>query len=393
MLKSIKQPVTTYLKRGVRHIVSGSKAAFRIPLTASLTASPSLSYTFTRSTTGTYIDNNGVIQMAAINEPRFQDGGLLVEPSATNLLQYSESFVSTYWTKTNCTITPNNTIAPDGTLEADLVTVTGSYSNIPTNITVPSSEGVYILSTHIKNKDCTGPLQLMVTNSTSSVTYLVYDIDISDEWVRVYASFTKPEGVTVIRVRPVRLNNTSPSGSFWIWGSQLELGSTSTSYIPTAGAATTRTADVLTYNVSDVITQGQGSLYCEFTYYGSLAAYPHLFSLDCGLSSDRIYVYISSSTNSFVLSVFQGGVHNGLVSKIITVGESYKALVTLNSDSASLYVNGVKVGTVSGTLPTNLTTLHVGCHYGESQNLNGEIKNMRYFKEVFSESEAIRRTS
>ena len=53
-------------------------------------------FTFTRSTTGTYFDANGVMQTAASNTPRFDHDpvtgvakGLLVEEQRTNLVKYS----------------------------------------------------------------------------------------------------------------------------------------------------------------------------------------------------------------------------------------------------------------------------------------------------------------
>ena len=60
--------------------------------------------TFTRSSTATYTNQIGLIQSAAVNEPRFDYDpvtlaarGLLVEESRTNLLTYSEQFDNAAW--------------------------------------------------------------------------------------------------------------------------------------------------------------------------------------------------------------------------------------------------------------------------------------------------------
>ena len=45
---------------------------------------------FERSTTATYIDKSGVLRTAAINEPRFEKQGLLIEGQSTNLIPWSE---------------------------------------------------------------------------------------------------------------------------------------------------------------------------------------------------------------------------------------------------------------------------------------------------------------
>ncbi|MCP4789420.1 MAG: hypothetical protein GY881_04195, partial [Gammaproteobacteria bacterium] len=78
--------------------------------------------TFTRSSVGTYVDENGIIQTAVDDQPRFDHDpatgeslGLLIEESRTNLLTYSEQFDQ--WDKgNNTTITPNAATAPDGSM-------------------------------------------------------------------------------------------------------------------------------------------------------------------------------------------------------------------------------------------------------------------------------------
>lgn len=82
-----------------------------------------------RASTGTYFDSNGVLQTAAIDQPRenhvLVDGewvsqGLLIEPkAATNLLRWSEAFDNSVWFKTRCTVTTNAATSPDGSATAD----------------------------------------------------------------------------------------------------------------------------------------------------------------------------------------------------------------------------------------------------------------------------------
>ena len=63
-------------------------------------------FTFTRSTTGTYFDANGVMQTAAINTPRFDHNpltgeklGLLIEEQRTNLV-FRSGDIAGYWGRT-----------------------------------------------------------------------------------------------------------------------------------------------------------------------------------------------------------------------------------------------------------------------------------------------------
>jgi hypothetical protein len=78
-------------------------------------------FTFTRNSTATYTDENGIIQTAAANIARVQNNALLLEPQTTALNQFSEQIDNAYWTKANCTVTANQTASPSGYVDAELV--------------------------------------------------------------------------------------------------------------------------------------------------------------------------------------------------------------------------------------------------------------------------------
>ena len=95
-----------------------------IPLTASAIVPSTILDTgaFTRASTATYFDVDGVMQTAAIDVPRIgydsathAHTGLILEEARTNLLTYSEQFDNAAWVKSNVTVTANTaTTAPDG---------------------------------------------------------------------------------------------------------------------------------------------------------------------------------------------------------------------------------------------------------------------------------------
>ena len=53
------------------------------------------SATFSRATPGTYVNEAGIVRQAGVNQPRYQDGRLLLEAAASNLLQFSEDLRNT----------------------------------------------------------------------------------------------------------------------------------------------------------------------------------------------------------------------------------------------------------------------------------------------------------
>ena len=66
-------------------------------------------FTFARTSTATRVNSNGLIEEVGINKPRldYSDGAcpsLLLEPTSTNKIQYSEEFANGYWTKNNSSV-------------------------------------------------------------------------------------------------------------------------------------------------------------------------------------------------------------------------------------------------------------------------------------------------
>ena len=94
--------------------------------------------TFTRVSTATRVNANGLIEVVASGSPRIDFDpvtqvckGLLIEEQRTNLLTYSENFALTpAWQKARATISSSVIVAPDGTLTADKLvedTQTGAH--------------------------------------------------------------------------------------------------------------------------------------------------------------------------------------------------------------------------------------------------------------------------
>ena len=82
--------------------------------------------TFNKAAVSKYVDKFGILQTAAIDEPRFDHNpnnksplGLLIEPQAFNIVLQSETLSTSPWTTSNAGINDNVTIAPDGNMTAE----------------------------------------------------------------------------------------------------------------------------------------------------------------------------------------------------------------------------------------------------------------------------------
>ena len=93
-----------------------------------------LPFDFTRSTSATRVNKQGLIETVGGNEPRIDflndsNGALLLEPQRSNLALYSNDLSNAAWVKTLSTITSNAAISPDATLNANKIVET-THNNL-----------------------------------------------------------------------------------------------------------------------------------------------------------------------------------------------------------------------------------------------------------------------
>lgn len=310
--------------------------------------------------------------------------GALIEPRATNLIVYSRTFDR--WSKSSASVTDNCAVAPDGTTTASLISLTAGSGYVAyTNIAAPTSYNKY--SIWLRSISGTGTFTL---NWFDFSEHHRQDVTLTTTWKRFYLDVTS--SAFNIYVGDDRAN-TSTLKSCYAWEAQVETGIVMTSNITTSGTAVTRTADVLSYDIGDVITQGQGSWYCEFKYSYS-TGYPRIFELIDNTISNTIRVRVTDTKYLGVL-VTTGGVNQAIINTSTPISDNtlYKVLLTYKNNSIKLYLNGVLVGEdLSCTVP-NLLKLFAGCSSVGDMQLNGYLNAFKYFKDVLSEEEAIRRTS
>ena len=319
-----------------------------VDLVGSKTVSPLMG--FSRASTATYYDANGVLRTAGVNEPRFNHDpvtgelkGLLIEDSRTNLLTYSEQFDNAAWRKLNDgKILANQSIAPDGTTTADLFypNTTGLQRFIAHDIQY-SWIGTYSYSFYAKqagfrhigmfNPIGNGigvnfDLATGVVTNYMSGTVTATMIPVANGFYRCVYSSTG--GYTAIYLSDTIGSYTATANGtagVYIWGAQLEAGSTATSYIPTTSTPVTRAADTLTINKSSN----------WFNSVNGTLALAH-----DALSGQPV---ISEGTNTLVTSLGSGTVNvdysNSQLSVVTQTGQTANTQGVFNFDS-DLYIMG-----------------------------------------------------
>ena len=182
-----------------------------------------------------------------------------------NLLSYTEDFSNAYWNKNNATITSNSTTAPDGTLTADTFTPTttnGFHNARALNLTSIVNPYTYSVYAKANGYNFIG-IQLASDSSFANYFEGVFNLSngtientgrtsgftgtrqitsIGGGWYRCTISITNATSSSVFltSINPQSTNDptTGYAGNgtdgIYLWGAQLELGSTATTYQPIA---------------------------------------------------------------------------------------------------------------------------------------------------------------
>ena len=361
--------------------------------------------TFTRASSGTFVGSAGVIQTAATDVPRFDHNpttgeslGLLLEAQSTNLLLWSEEFSDAAWTPLSipAAVTANNAIAPNGTLTADLITGVSAAADQLQQVVTLLNSTVYTYSIYIKQNttlltriglfNATAstwmgavdiawvagvPSTSLTIGSPSSISYVA----VGDGWYRCSFTTTTTTASTQIHFHPDR-NNTQASA--WVWGAQVETGSTATAYIPTTTAA-------VTVVESPWYRQDEGTVFAEFQPRANATA--GVAYLNAGSVNEATRIFYNSAVSNYTFSVRAAGVEQSSINNLgayVLQSERISAAYKVN-DLAASRNGGASVSDVSATLPTGIDRLELGTTQSPNY-LNGTIRRLTYWPQRLANS-------
>ena len=379
--------------------------------------------TFTRASSGTYVDSAGVLQTAAIDVPRFDHNpttgeslGLLVEEPRTNLMTYSEQLNDAIWGPVGGTVTANAETSPANTLTADKLiatnggpqgqlfqpatitsgaTVTGSvYAKagvfdrfelvlLASNNTTPYGRSVFNPNTGVITTAAFASNG--GTNASSTIQAL------SNGWYRFSVTVTYP-AVTSAGIRFTIFNADAANGDgvkgVFLWGAQLEAGAFPTSYIPTTTAAATRSADVASITgtaFSGWYRQDEGTVFADAINTAAPigGAARRVFEVNNNSEAERLFAGFNSTTLAQILSQDDNVVQVNLTQTVPAPISNVKLSAAYRLNDTVFTANGSTV--VSDTVCTIPTPTQLTIGYstsGGNSTLNGHIRRLTFWPQA-----------
>jgi hypothetical protein len=314
---------------------------------------------------------------------------LLLEPQRTNSATYSEQFDNVAWSKYQCSITSNNAISPDGTQNADKLTLSGgsgTYTGLVFRVASPLANSVYMKNDSIGSGkfiiqvDGVGSAKWNSDGTLSSVSggTATNAESVGNGWFRFTYVVTSGAYINF------GIENGTTGSSIYIWGAQLEAGAYATSYIPTLGASVTRVAETTSRS-------GLGLTNSTFVLnFQILALSVELFDFT-KTGGGRMF-YIAVQSGGFVTFNSVSGGSIGAIGTPLAINTSHKIAFTLNASTSNVgvFINGVKIGTYA----TDITTFGA---FSALQTFGfdpaSKVEQILIFPSVLSDAQAIELTA
>lgn len=412
--------MSIYQKASLVQIPSGYKAADD-KLYSVVPANGDGDFTVSADADATRVNADGLIESVSADQARlnynFIDGvvqpdpHLLLEPTRENIIQYSELFSNSYWTKENVTI-GTGLVSPDGGSNAQNLIENTSNGRHRVRASLSVSSGTtYNLSVWAKssNRNLVINADVLINarsgfdlingtvQNTTSGTATIKEFP--NGWYLCTVKGTATTTQTTVAYIQAQIGTTDANytgdgtSTLSLFGAQLEEGSYATSYIPTSGSAVTRTRDnAFNGGTDSVFNLTEGTLFFDVEVFRPINDSQRLISLSDGGSFNRVLAIPKDTENTMRYFFEIGGNQDE-----VTLGFSYntrqKIAIAYGGGNIKIYRDGSQQSSrTSGTTFTDLDRINFS-DVNNFPKATAKIYQTMYFNEKLSDAELITLTS
>ena len=341
---------------------------------------------------------------------------LLLEPSSTNLITFSEDFSQSAWGKGDAQILSATHKNPDGTTNAKVLAYNGGTNQHYMNFSPSVSSGQnYTFSVFVKAKELKFVCLIFLngvagryfdlengtvlgtfgaTPTNSKIEYFGngwYRCSITDSatsTTKFSGVYLSENGTSIDSITPTTTNGV------YVWGAMMEQQSYATSYIPTAGTTITRAAETCN-NSKPSVNSTEGVLYAEIAALvdGSNKGNRGIAISD-GTSSQRVLMRFNNAEGVIQVFTTVGTTQGNMSHNVGDTKDYHKVAMKYKENDFSMFVDGTKVNTDTTGSVSSAGTLNV-INFDEgfgSNDFYGKVKGLAVYNEALSESQLMQLT-
>ena len=373
-----------------------------------------LPFNFSRDSSRTVVNKDGLIEEVGSGQPRIDylnntKGALKLEPSRTNIVEYSED--GTQWDAINTTVSlTTDSTSPSGQSSVYKVNDNANDAQHRVDVRPSVTSGTeYAFSVFVKKpSDSDIDFVYLIFTNKFNITRFYFNIaegtsldsggtieSYGNGWYRLSANATaNSSGNGFFGVNLTNANNNTTysgtgNGSMFVWGAQVESNASyPTSYIPTSGSSVTRVADVCNNGGNDqVINSTEGVLYWEASALADDGT-DRRISLSDGTLNNYVSIGYSRFSGNIIAEMFSGGVlqTSDWGATGFSQTNNNKFAMSWGSGTMKFYVNGTQTNTESVSSPSGLNVLEFNTAV-DTLNMYAKVKGIQVFNYALTDEE------
>ena len=363
-----------------------------------------LPFNFSRASSATVVNQSGLIETVGSGTPRIDflgntKGAMLLEPSRTNSLPYSENF--SQWSTASGASVVGNKLGIGGSNDAFEFLSNGSASTrlyYTVSVTGLSSYSVFAKKNTLDyislyaNDDNNARVWFNLANGTLGNQEAGGTGNIESYGNGWYRCTMHWNSSNLVNVRIYNSNENDvvggTAGSVFIQYAQLEAGNYATSYIPTSGSAVTRVAETCNNGAnSEVINSTEGVLYAEISALANDGT-TRAISINDGSTDNFVQFSFRPTTNSIRYRLESGNALQFSNEEIVTDTSTFnKIALVYGNNNFALWSNGVRKFLITNALsPINLSNLDFD-NGEDGSPFYGNVKDIKLYNTVLTDAE------